>query len=284
MPTTHTPLRYPGGKTRLAPYVTGIFTENSLVDGHYVEPYAGGAGLAVSLLVNGYARYIHLSDIDPSIFAVWHSIVNETEALCKYIHDVNINLEEWHKQKQIQEEKKTIDLLTLGISTLFLNRTNRSGIISGGVIGGKNQNGNYKIGVRFNKKTLIKKIELIAFYKSRIRIYNSDALSFIKNIVPKLPQKSLVNLDPPYYVKGQALYQNFYTHADHKNISNAIPTLQQYWIITYDNVAPIRDLYSKFSIIEYKLSYSVQKKYQGKEILVVDPRLILPKQKLLLAA
>lgn len=284
MPTTHTPLRYPGGKTRLAPYVTGIFTENSLVDGHYVEPYAGGAGLAVSLLVNGYARYIHLNDIDPSIFAVWHSIVNETEALCKYIHDVNINLEEWHKQKQLQEEKKSIDLLTLGISTLFLNRTNRSGIISGGVIGGKKQNGNYKIGVRFNKKTLIKKIELIAFYKSRIRIYNSDALSFIKNIVPKLPQKSLVNLDPPYYVKGQALYQNFYTHADHKNISNAIPTLQQYWIITYDNVAPIRDLYSKFSIIEYKLSYSVQKKYQGKEILVVDPRLILPKQKLLLAA
>lgn len=284
MPTTHTPLRYPGGKTRLAPYVTGIFSENSLVDGHYVEPYAGGAGLAVSLLVNGYARYIHLNDIDPSIFAVWHSIVNETEALCKYIHDVNINLEEWHKQKQIQEEKKSIDLLALGISTLFLNRTNRSGIISGGVIGGKKQNGNYKIGVRFNKKTLIKKIELIAFYKSRIRIYNSDALSFIKNIVPKLPQKSLVNLDPPYYVKGQALYQNFYTHADHKNISNAIPTLQQYWIITYDNVAPIRDLYAKFSIIEYKLSYSVQKKYQGKEILVVDPRLILPKQKLLLAA
>ena len=284
MPTTHTPLRYPGGKTRLAPYVTGIFSENSLVDGHYVEPYAGGAGLAVSLLVNGYARYIHLNDIDPSIFAVWHSIVNETEALCKYIHDVNINLEEWHKQKQIQEEKKMIDLLTLGISTLFLNRTNRSGIISGGVIGGKKQNGNYKIDVRFNKKTLIKKIELIAFYKSRIRIYNSDALSFIKNIVPKLPQKSLVNLDPPYYVKGQALYQNFYTHADHKNISNAIPTLQQYWIITYDNVAPIRDLYSKFSIIEYKLSYSVQRKYQGKEILVVDPRLILPKQKLLLAA
>lgn len=167
MPTTHTPLRYPGGKTRLAPYVTGIFTENSLVDGHYVEPYAGGAGLAVSLLVNGYARYIHLNDIDPSIFAVWHSIVNETEAFCKYIHDVNINLEEWHKQKQIQEGKKTVDLLTLGISTLFLNRTNRSGIISGGVIGGKKQNGNYKIGVRFNKKTLIKKIELIAFYKSR---------------------------------------------------------------------------------------------------------------------
>jgi DNA adenine methylase len=192
MPTTHTPLRYPGGKTRLAPYVTGIFTENSLVDGHYVEPYAGGAGLAVSLLVNGYARYIHLNDIDPSIFAVWHSIVNETEALCKYIHDVNISLEEWHKQKQIQEEKKSIDLLTLGISTLFLNRTNRSGIISGGIIGGKKQNGNYKIGVRFNKKTLIKKIELIAFYRSRIRIYNSDALSFIKNIVPKLPQKSLV--------------------------------------------------------------------------------------------
>jgi DNA adenine methylase len=284
MPTTHTPLRYPGGKTRLTPYVTEIFTENALVDGHYIEPYAGGAGLAISLLVNGYARYIHLNDLDPSIYAIWHSILNKTESLCRYINDVNVNMNEWEKQKQIQKEKDFADLLSLGISTLFLNRTNRSGIISGGVIGGKEQNGNYKIDARFNKKTLIKKIKLIAFYKSRISIYNDDAIQFIKNTISQLPQKSLVNLDPPYYVKGQALYQNFYTHKEHKGISKAIQTLRQYWIITYDNVDPIRKLYSQFAHIEYKLSYSVQNKYQGKEILIADPRLKLPNREMLMAA
>lgn len=283
MPTTHTPLRYPGGKTRLTPYVTEIFTENSLVDGHYIEPYAGGAGLAISLLVNGYARYIHLNDLDPSIYAIWHSILNKTESLCRYINDVNVNINEWEKQKQIQKEKDSADLLSLGISALFLNRTNRSGIISGGVIGGKKQNGNYKIDARFNKKTLIKKIKLIAFYKSRISIYDDDAIQFIKNTVSQLPQKSLVNLDPPYYVKGQALYQNSYTHKDHKSISKAIQTLRQYWIITYDNIDPIRRLYSQFTHIEYKLSYSVQNKYRGEEILIADPRLKLPTREMLMA-
>lgn len=283
MPTTHTPLRYPGGKTRLTPYVTEIFTENSLVDGHYIEPYAGGAGLAISLLVNGYARYLHLNDISPSIYAIWHSILNETESVCKYINDVDINMDEWKKQKQIQNENDSSDILSLGLSTLFLNRTNRSGILSAGVIGGNNQTGNYKIDARFNKKALIKKIKLIAFYKSRIKVYNKDAVQFIKETVSKLPQKSLVNLDPPYYIKGQALYPNFYTPKDHKIISEIIRSLEQYWIITYDNVEPIRELYSRFTFLEYKLSYSVQNKYRGKEILIADPRLQLPSNKLLMA-
>lgn len=283
MPQTHTPLRYPGGKTRLTPYVSELFLSNDLIDGHYIEPYAGGAGLAISLLVNGIARYIHLNDLDASIFSVWHSIIHETEQLCKYIANVDINMDEWHKQKEIQRNKSTVDPLTLGISTLFLNRTNRSGIINGGAIGGQNQTGNYKIDARFTRKTLIDKIKLIAFYKTRIKIYNEDACSFLQNTVSELPQKSLVNLDPPYYVKGQALYQNSYTHKDHEKISRIIPNLKQYWIVTYDNVDQIKDLYAQYTPLEFKLSYSVQKKYRGKEILLTDPRLKLPPVDLLMA-
>jgi DNA adenine methylase len=279
-----TPFRYPGGKTKLTPYVSEIFVENSLVDGHYVEPYAGGAGLAFSLLFKGYARYLHLNDLDKSIYSVWHSILNETEALCRYIDNVTVNVDEWKKQKAVQTNKETADLLSLGISTLFLNRTNRSGVINGGPIGGYDQQGNYKIDVRFNKKTLREQIQKIAFYKKRIQLSNFDAKDFLVDTVSNLPQNTLVNLDPPYYVKGQQLYINFYKHDDHEEISNTVPMLKQYWIITYDNVEPIKSLYSQYTPLEYKLSYSVNKKYKGKEILIADPRLKLPPEKLLKVA
>ncbi len=239
-----TPLRYPGGKTKLYPYVSEIFEKNNLLDGHYVEPYAGGAGLAMSLLLTGYARHIHLNDLDKAIYAVWHCILNETEALCKFVTEVDISIEEWLKQREIQRHKEHEDLLTLGKSTLFMNRTNRSGVISGGVIGGFAQKGKYTIDVRFNRQTLKKQIQRIAFYKSRIKLFNLDAEVFLKRHVTKLPHKTLVNLDPPYYEKGSKLYKNSYKHDDHITIGSVIPKLKQYWIVTYDNVEPIRDIYT----------------------------------------
>lgn len=271
-----TPFRYPGGKTKLFPYVSEIFSSNSLVDGHYVEPYAGGAGLAMSLLFSGHARYVHLNDLDKSIYSVWHSILNNTDALCQYISDVTVDTNEWQRQKEIQRNKVEETTLRLGLSTFFLNRTNRSGVINGGPIGGHDQTGNYKIDARFNKKTLIEQIRKIAFYKRRIHLTNQDAKNFLTDTVSNLPLDTLVNLDPPYYVKGQQLYRNSYKHDDHAEIADLVPLLEQHWIVTYDNVDPIRELYGAFTPLEFKLNYSVNSKYKGKEILIADPRLTLP--------
>lgn len=284
MPQTNTPLRYPGGKSRLFPYVSEILKKNNLLDGHYVEPFAGGAGLAISLLIKGQVRFIHLNDLDISIYSLWYSILNETKKVCNFINDIDIDINEWKRQKNVQNNKENADLLSLGLSTLFLNRTNRSGIINAGVIGGKAQNGKYKLNARFNRQALIKKINLIAFYKSRIKIYNEDAINFLKTTLKSLPQKTLVNLDPPYYVKGQVLYQNSFEHSEHEIISNLIPTLRQYWITTYDNVEPIKQLYAHYSPIEFTLSYSVQNRYKGKELLIADPRLELPSTEILKSA
>ena len=280
MPVTPSPLRYPGGKTRLSPFLRKLIAKNRLDECHYVEPYAGGAGLAISLLTKGNVTHLHLNDIDTSVYAFWHTVLNEPATLCDYIENVTVDMDEWERQKEIQEKKDVADLVSLGISTLFLNRTNRSGIISGGVIGGKKQSGKYKIDARFNRKTLTKKIELINFYKFRISVYNQDALKFIQNQIPNLPEKTLVNLDPPYYQKGQTLYKNSYELSDHCEISKAVPKLKQYWMVTYDNVEEIRKLYNGFNQISYNLSYTAQKKYAGKELLITDPRLILPKDSL----
>ena len=117
-------------------------------------------------------------------------------------------------QQEIQKNKENADLLTLGFSTFYLNRTNRSGIIQAGPIGGRNQIGNYKMNCRYNTEVLVNKIELIAKNKNKIGLYNLDAIKFIKNNIRRT-KRSLTFFDPPYFVKGKQLYTNFYEYIDH---------------------------------------------------------------------
>jgi DNA adenine methylase len=272
MPTTYSPLRYPGGKTKLRSIMSEIFTRNDLIDGTYVEPFAGGAGLGLFLLLNGFTRNIVLNDLDRSIYALWYTILNDLDSLCKRIDRTKITIAEWEKQKQIQMDKAHTDLFELGFSTLFLNRTNRSGILNAGVIGGYHQSGKYKIDARFNKAEIIRKSQMINYYKSKIRIYNLDAIEFLNTIRLK-DHKTLIYLDPPYYSKGQELYQNFYIPEDHEKLSFLFQSVKPYWIMTYDNVEPIRKLYGSYPQFEIRLFYSAQNRYQGEELLIIDPRL-----------
>ena len=203
------PLRYPGGKLKVVDFIKRLFEVNDLCDGTYIEPYAGGASVALTLLYSEYAHQIRINDIDRSIYAFWYSVLNDTDSLCRMIRDTKVNMEEWHRQKDVQIRKEGVDLLDLGFSTFFLNRTNRSGIISAGVIGGKNQTGRFKIDARYNKSDLIKRIENVAEYSDRIELTNLDAVELIRSMrVPN--KKALCYLDPPYYVKGQDLYLNYY--------------------------------------------------------------------------
>ncbi|HEO6930813.1 TPA: DNA adenine methylase, partial [Streptococcus agalactiae] len=168
------PLRYPGGKSQVYDFVKELVNLNET--NTYIEPYMGGMGIALKLLVNNDVKQIMVNDYDRSIYAFWYSVLNHTNQLIDKIESTPITIEEWKKQRKIQQGKETChDLLTLGFSTLFLNRTNRSGIIKAGVIGGLKQDGNYKLDCRFNKEKTIKKIRLIASYKKQIKLYNIDA-------------------------------------------------------------------------------------------------------------
>lgn len=275
MPVTDTPLRYPGGKTQLSPVVIEILKNNNLFYGDYVEPFAGGAGIVWRMLLNDYVGNVYINDLDPAIHSFWWSVLNRTEALCERIETTQVTIEEWHRQKAVQE-KKSAGKLDRGFSTFFLNRTNRSGIISGGVIGGLDQTGTYKIGCRFNKPDLIRKIKRIAAQKDRIHLYGLDAVDFISEVLPKVPKKALVNLDPPYYLRGPELYRNHFTHNDHAKLAEAVKGIRQSWMVTYDDVPEIRALYKKFPTYTHLLNYTAQVKRVGSEILVLDPRLTPP--------
>lgn len=227
------------------------------------------------LLANGFVQKIALNDLDIAIYAFWWSILNETDKFCNAIDGAPVCIEEWHRQKHIWQNERE-DLFTLGFATYFLNRTNRSGIIDGaGPIGGYSQAGNWKIDVRFNKKAQIENIEMISTYKDRIALSNADALDFIQEKIHN--PNSFLYLDPPYYVKGRKLYKNFYEHENHLEISNTLRKLRnKKWILSYDDVNEIRELYTEFQPYSYDLNYSAGKKGVGKEVIFVSDSIKLP--------
>lgn len=271
------PLRYPGGKGMLANFTKLVVSQNDLLDGHYVEVYAGGAGIAWTLLFDEYVQHVHINDISKSVYAFWKSVLEYTDELCKLIQDTPVTMDVWNRQKEVQSKLDGHSILDLGFSTFFLNRTNRSGILKGGVIGGKGQLGKWKIDARFNKRDLIARIQRIARYSGRINVYNCDASDFIRDNVSKLPKRSLVYLDPPYYVKGEGLYEDHYTHEDHVRIAKLVVSrIKQPWIVSYDNTPQITEIYSGFRNIKYDLSYSAQERYSGSEIIFFSRELKIP--------
>lgn len=253
-PSFVTPLRYPGGKGRLGAWLAEVIKHNNFKSLQYVEPYAGGAGAAVFLLLNNFIDQILINDIDAGIYSFWWSVFNDTERLINLINETPITIDSWQEQKAVMLGEDTADLAKLGFATFFMNRTNRSGIIRGGVIGGKNQNGQYKLDARFNKPGLISRIESLAKYRAQVQVTNLDAMTLIKKQVKAT--NSLYYLDPPYYNKGAQLYRNHYKPSDHLAISLAVKNLDAPWIVTYDNCQEICELYGNDQKQELSFHYS----------------------------
>ncbi len=239
----YSPLRYPGGKAKLAPFIKSVFFENELIGTEYIEPYAGGAGLALTLLFEEYVSKITINDWDRSIYAFWYCVLNHNSRFCDRILSTPIDVKTRKEQRDVQRRKKTCSLFDLGFSTFYLNRTNISGVILGGAIGGNNQDGNYNINARFNKNSLIERITRIGDFKKRIRVTHENALNVIKNNSSK---DTFIYLDPPYVRRGKDLYMNYYKQDDHRLVSDAIlsDSNKFLWVLSYDKSDLIQKLYS----------------------------------------
>jgi DNA adenine methylase len=262
----HSPLRYPGGKNCIFPFVSKVFYENNLIGTSYAEPYAGGAGLALRLLFEGYVDQIYINDFDRSIYSFWTAIINQPDEFCNWLKEVNVSIKNWNKYKEIQRNSAQADVFELAKSTFFLNRTNISGVIKGGVIGGQDQTGKYKMDARFNKRDLIVRIRKIAEMKNRINVSNLDGLAFI-NQMNRKKEEIFIYLDPPYYQKGADLYMNFYSKEDHKKLSKYVHRMQKKWMVSYDNHDFILNLYAEQRKVIYQLSQSASNRV-GDEVLV----------------
>lgn len=270
---SYSPLRYPGGKRSIAKQLAEIITSNTPID-NYIEPFAGGAGAALFLLFNGHVKNIYLNDYDNFVSSFWYTLLHRKTDLVKLIKETRISITEYRKRKQIFNKKKNVSTLQKGFTTLFLNRCNRSGILKAGPIGGYNQDGDWKINARFNKEKIIEKIELIYSKRNNIHVYNEDAVSLMKNTIPTFGldlTKTIIYLDPPYFEQGPSLYRMSYNNEQHIQLRDHLTNeLNVNWILSYDNVPYINDLYKGTRINGISKNHFANKAKLGKELIILS--------------
>ena len=247
--------------------------------GTYIEPFAGGAGIAIELLQRNVVSKIVINDYDKGIWSFWKAILTETNRFVEAIRTVPLTIEEWSKQRNICLNQKHKYSFELGFATFYMNRTNRSGIIKGGIIGGQEQSGRWKMNARFNREDLAKRIQEIAARKDDIKLYNKDIKSFITKYVPLYEDNALIYFDPPYFNKGKQLYMNFFRFKDHKRIESIIrENVNCDWIITYDVAPEIESIYTAYSMSLYDLNYSVSKKCKASELMIFKDGIGIPSE------
>lgn len=286
---TSTPLRYPGGKSQLFDFVAETMLDNN-ISGTYIEPFAGGAGIAIELLLKRKVESIVINDFDPSIHAVWHAVINNSHELIDRLSDVPFDyttpnaltpsqlIQYWDDIKS-RHEKSHRDPFSIenAFTTLMLNRMNVSGIISGGPIGGRKQSGKYQLDARFNKHTLIRKIKSISDRSADIDLYNLDANELINLIVTSPnyePNNTFIFFDPPYFVQGKNLYLSFIDNSQHATLAKNILAMEDYfWITTYDSAPQIADIYNRASKkYAYSLNYTANKRGKFSEYLFASAK------------
>jgi DNA adenine methylase len=274
------PLRYPGGKALLASYISGVIEENYLCGCTFYEPYAGGASVSLQLLRLGFIDKAVLVERDPLVYAFWKSAIQKTEELCEAVMCCEITLDTWKAllpAREIKHPTKAhdIDIVSLGLAGLFFNRTNFSGIMGAGPIGGMSQSSAYKIDCRFNKESICRQIRAVGALKGRIEIKFDDALSFLRRNAEKISAGfSLVYVDPPYYAQGRKLYRYYYGDEQHVDLAEFITNQGYPWLLSYDDHPRIRELYADNRMQPIYLDYKVKSNRTAQELLISN--LVIP--------
>lgn len=257
--------------------MAAVVRANGLSDGRYIEPYAGGAGIAWELLITGVVRRVVVNDISPQVTAFWACVVGQTDELCGRIRNATLTVDEWDRQREVFARPKDSSLLDLGFSCFYLNRTNRSGILKGGLIGGRGQNSKWCMDSRFNREDLIHRITKIAECSSRIEVSCMDAVLFLRKWWNSLGETDLIYLDPPYFNKGRMLYYDAYGSDDHSDVADLLSMLSKArWVVSYDDVEAIRRLYEPAPRLDYTIGYSAKRRYRGCEIMYFSKGMVIP--------
>ncbi len=251
---------------------------NGLGDRAVAEPFAGGAGAALTLLFLEETHEIYINDADPSIYSFWWTLVNRPEPFLTMVSETRVSMAEWRRQRDIYRSRGRVSRLRRGFAAFFLNRCNRSGIImNGGPIGGVTQKGKWRLDARFTKSELLRRCERVAEYRERIQVSGEDGLQFLERVDPGT---TFFFIDPPYFQKGATLYLNTIDAKYHEDLAARLRTMPDAaWALTYDNCAEVRRLYRGWaSVRPFTLRYAASERRCGKEVLVSPKWMRVPSQ------
>lgn len=276
------PLRYPGGKTALAGFLAETIELNGLRGCHYTEPFAGGAGAALQLLFDGLVSSVHINDKDPCIHSFWWSVIEETEAFLARLQATSASLEEWDRQRAVLRNPTVHSMFDLGFATFYVNRCSHSGVLNGGPIGGVEQTGKYKIGARFYKDELFRRIRQIGLNRHRIQISNQDGIECLRSEYATAGggnSATLVYMDPPYFKKGHRLYEFYFEDEDHERLADFLKSEVRpeafHWILSCNDAVLIRRLYPG-KVRSLRFRYSLRSARVGRELMLSSNGCSLP--------
>jgi DNA adenine methylase len=275
------PLRYPGGKASLASFLEDVIDLNDLRGCRYFEPYAGGAGAALTLLGSNAVDEIYINDADVRVFEFWNAVVYKTEQFAERVLEVPLTMDEWRRQREVCSNPSAHKAFDVGFSAFYMNRCNRSGVLSGaGPIGGHQQTGKWKMDARFSREALAHRIQQVGKKREQIHLSGLDAIDFLKTALPvgRTRRNVFVYIDPPYVNKGQRLYLNAYRPEDHAGIAHYLSSQKILpWLMSYDDSQLIKDLYSGRHIFKLPIRYSLQEKKSAAELIICPFDLTLPR-------
>ena len=267
---TQSPLRYPGGKSALAGLFADLIVDLEIQRPCYVEPYAGGAGAGVALLREGVIEHLVINDFDVAVYAFWRAATERTEEFVNLVRTAPLTIPEWRRQREIYRAGDPSDLLALGFAFFYLNRTNRSGVLTGGVIGGLAQQGAYKIDARFNRDTLADRITSLGELAGSITVSDLDGRTVIRQYASD--PSVFMYIDPPYVQAGSRLYLNAFDARDHEALARVVDDIDQaHWLMTYDTSPLIETLYARHFQSRYELNYSARHHGLADELLIASP-------------
>lgn len=271
LPRDASPLRFPGGKGSLKYFLADAIFTNGLQGKTLIEPFCGGSGATLPLLRSNVIGKLFLNDADPAIYSFWKSVFFDTERFLDLLYDTPVTIDTWKQFKSDMRAPNSLSSLQLGFRTLFFNRTNRSGLLIGGPIGGINQDGKYKLSCRFNKDALAGRIKELARYRNKVNVSNLDALEYLHKHRMEASGDSFIFLDPPYVKHGYNIYRKFaFKENDHFRLASFIKDKRWTWLLTYDDSPLIHRLYSERmkGVVEY--SYYMQKAKIGRELVLAS--------------
>lgn len=267
------PLRYPGGKRRMVPFIAASLMQNDCAPGVFVEPFAGGASVSLELLDLGLVNRIVLGDSDPFLAAFWQTVMNDSDWLCSQIESVPLNLETWERLKRGHFRARR----SLALACLFLNRTSFNGTLhrTAGPIGGKTQAGPYKIDCRFPRSRLISRIRACAELAERVEVAPAqDAMTTVRTErerARKAGDSVFFYLDPPFWSKSASLYQHAFSETDHERLADGLQWINDPFLLSYDPAPEIVDLYTGHSaatVAEIELLYAGSGSVAGAELVI----------------
>ncbi|MFE4466422.1 DNA adenine methylase [Oerskovia sp. NPDC056781] len=270
------PLRYPGGKARLAPFISSLIEAQDRAPVSFAEPFAGGAGAALRLLVDGSVEKVYLNDLNLGIASFWRAVFEEGERLAQVIETTKVDLDTWRLARDVYQAGATETTFELGFATFLLNRCNRSGILDARPIGGFEQNGTWKIDARYNHVALAARVRKLWAYRDRVSVSALDGREFLTRLSTDEPDV-LVYVDPPYLVQGERLYLDSLSSGDHARLAKMLKSSDLRWFLTYDVDSRItEDLYQGLRAATFDIAHTAQRQHVGEEIVVFSNGLIIP--------